>query len=244
MTNAHRINHGWSPVYPAGKVEDVRASDFYFFPADGPEEVTATLVRLVKEAIPAKFGFDAMDDIQVITPTQRGELGARNLNCLLQEALNPVGLFVERFGWKWRIGDKVMQTVNDYDKDVFNGDIGRVVRVDEVEQELTVRYEDRSIAYDLNELDELQPAYAMTIHKSQGSEYPVVVVPVHMQHYTMLQRNLLYTAVTRGRKLVVLVGSKRAIAVAVGRMDAVRRITTLRQRLKEAEEQAIPGLEE
>ncbi len=233
ITNAHRINHGEFPVYPQGKVEDVKQADFYFFPADEPEKALAEVIRLVKQAIPQRFGFDAMNDVQVLTPMQRGELGARNLNRLLQEALNPTGPAVEKFGWNFRMGDKVMQTVNDYEKDVFNGDIGRIAKIDETERELLVRYEDRDVVYDFNELDELQPAYAMTIHKSQGSEYPVVVMPIHTQHFMMLQRNLLYTGITRGKKLVVLVGMKKAIAIAVKRMESSKRITTLRQRLME-----------
>lgn len=147
--------------------------------------------------------------------------------------MNPTGPAVEKFGWNFRMGDKVMQTVNDYEKDVFNGDIGRIAKIDETERELLVRYEDRDVVYDFNELDELQPAYAMTIHKSQGSEYPVVVMPIHTQHFMMLQRNLLYTGITRGKKLVVLVGMKKAIAIAVKRMESSKRITTLRQRLME-----------
>ena len=231
ITNAHRINHGQPPLFPQGKVRDVKTTDFYFFPAEEPEQALNELVRLVSQAIPQNFGFDALNDIQVLTPMQRGDLGARNMNLVLQQALNRETAFVEKFGWKFRIGDKVMQTVNDYDKDVFNGDIGRVTGIDEIEQELVVRYEDRSITYDFNELDELQAAYAVTIHKSQGSEYPVVVIPIHTQHYMMLQRNLLYPAVTRGKKLVVLVGTKKAIAIAVKRMEASQRITTLKDRL-------------
>jgi exodeoxyribonuclease V alpha subunit len=231
ITNAHRINHGQMPVFPQGKVQDVRKADFYFFPAAEPEQVVPEIVRLVKEAIPQRFGFHPIEDIQVLTPMQRGDLGARNLNRVLQQALNPTGAFVERFGWKFRVGDKVMQTVNDYEKDVFNGDIGRIVRIEEFEKEITIRYEDRQVVYDFNELDELLPSYAITIHKSQGSEYPVVVVPIHTQHYMMLQRNLLYTAVTRGKKLVVLVGAKKAIWIAVKRLDSTQRITTLRDRL-------------
>ena len=228
ITNAHRINQGQLPFFPHGKVEDVRQTDFYFFPADEPEQAITEVIRLVQKAIPQKFGFDPMNDVQVLTPMQRSELGARNLNRLMQTALNPTGQSVEKFGWNFRIGDKVMQTVNDYDKDVFNGDIGRVSKIDEIEQELMVRYEDRDVVYDFNELDELQAAYAMTIHKSQGSEYPVVVIPIHTQHFMMLQRNLLYTGVTRGKKLVILVGTKKAIAIAVKRVESSKRITTLR----------------
>ena len=231
IINAHRINRGQTPLYPQGKVQDVRGSNFYFFDAEEPQQVVAEVIRLVRDAIPKNFGFHPLDDVQVITPMQRGETGARNLNLLLQGALNPTGPSVTRFGWNFRVGDKVMQTVNDYEKDTFNGDIGRIVAVDEVEQELAVRYDERDVIYDFNELDELLPAFAMTIHKSQGSEYPVVVIPVHTQHYMMLQRNLLYTAVTRGKKLVILVGTKRAVAMAVQRTEASKRITTLRQRI-------------
>ena len=185
----------------------------------------------MRDAIPKNFGFHPLDDVQVLTPMQRSEIGARNLNLLLQGALNPIGPSVARFGWNFRVGDKVMQTVNDYEKDVFNGDMGRIVSVDDVEQEIEVRYEGRVVTYDFNELDELQPSFAVTIHKSQGSEYPVVVVPIHTQHFLMLQRNLLYTAVTRGKKLVVLVGTKKAVAMAVKRTESQKRITTLKQRL-------------
>ena len=169
------------------------------------------------------------------SPMQRGELGARHLNLTLQATLNPAGHgtpAVERFGWTFRVGDKVMQTVNDYDKDVFNGDIGRVAAIDEVEQEMAVTYDGRDVVYDLRELDELTLSYATTVHKSQGSEYPGVVVPIHTQHFTLLQRNLLYTAMSRGKRLVVLVGTKKAVAMAVKRQDVVRRVTTLRERLR------------
>ncbi|MCE9565877.1 MAG: AAA family ATPase [Planctomycetes bacterium] len=231
ITNAHRINHGQHPVFPHGKVTDVRGTDFYFFPAQEPEQALPEIVRLVKEAIPKNFGLSAIDDIQVLTPMQRGDLGARNLNRVLQQALNPTGPAIERFGWNFRVGDKVMQTVNDYEKDVFNGDIGRIAEIDEAEREIIVRYDDRDVVYDFNELDELLPSYAITIHKSQGSEYPVVVVPIHTQHFMMLQRNLLYMAITRGKKLVVLVGTKKAIAIAVKKTESSSRITTLRERL-------------
>jgi exodeoxyribonuclease V alpha subunit len=162
---------------------------------------------MVCERIPAKFGLNRVDDVQVLSPMQRGTLGCRNLNAVLQEALNPTGPAIQRYGWTFRVGDKVMQMRNDYDKDVFNGDIGRVAKIDEVAQEMTGRFDDRPVKYDFNELDELHLSYATTVHKSQGSEYPVVVLPIHTQHYLMLQRGLLHTAVTRARKLVVLVGT-------------------------------------
>jgi len=175
-----------------------------------------------------------MSDVQILTPMQKGELGARNLNAAMQAALNPRGIDVERFGWKFREGDRVMQTENDYDKDVFNGDVGLVAKVDLEEQEIVVRYDDRKVAYDFQELDELTPAYAVTVHKSQGSEYPCVVLPMHTQHYVMLQRNLLYTGITRGKKLVVVVGTEKAVGLAVRNAEAGRRNTTLRKRLREA----------
>ncbi len=242
VTNAHRINQGHMPTFPLEKVASPAETDFYMVQADDPDRAVEVLRALVCEHIPAKFGFDRVDDIQVLSPMQRGVLGCRNLNDVLQKALNPSGPAVERFGWTFRVGDKVMQMVNDYDKDVFNGDIGRVAGIDEVEQELTVTFDGRPVKYDLRELDELHLCYATTVHKSQGSEYPAVVLPVHTQHYVMLQRNLLYTAVTRGRKLVVLVGTKKALAIAVRNMDARRRVTMLKQRLQgAADEPVLPG---
>jgi len=232
ITNAHRINQGQMPTFPLEKVASPDKTDFYLVQAEDPDRAVETLRSLVCEHIPGKFGFDRIDDIQVLSPMQRGTLGCRNLNDVLQKALNPSGPAVERFGWTFRVGDKVMQMVNDYDKDVFNGDIGRVAVINEVEQELTVSFDGRLVKYDLRELDELHLSYATTVHKSQGSEYPVVVMPIHTQHYVMLQRNLLYTGVTRGRKLVVLVGTKKALAIAVRNMDARRRVTMLRERLQ------------
>jgi exodeoxyribonuclease V alpha subunit len=232
VTNAHRINQGEMPSFPLEKVESPGSTDFYFVEIADPDQAVDLLRRLVCEHIPQKFGFDRVDDIQVLAPMQRGVLGCRNLNTVLQEALNPTGPAIQRYGWTFRVGDKVMQMVNDYDKDVFNGDIGRVAKIDEVEQEMTVRFEDRPVPYDFNELDELHLSYATTVHKSQGSEYPVVVLPIHTQHYLMLQRNLLYTAITRSRKLVVLVGTRKALAIAVKNVDARRRVTLLKQRLQ------------
>ncbi|HEY3320386.1 MAG TPA: ATP-dependent RecD-like DNA helicase [Planctomycetota bacterium] len=235
IQNAHRINHGQMPVFPQGK-EERPVSDFYLFEVEEPPKAIETILRLIGEAIPQKFGFRA-SDIQVLTPMQRGELGARNLNQVLQSALNPTGPSVQRFGWTFRVGDRVMQTVNDYEKDVFNGDIGRVESLDEEEQEMTVEIDGRRIVYDFQELDELVLAYACSIHKSQGSEYPVVIVPVHTQHYVLLQRNLLYTAITRGRKLVIIVGTRKALSIAVNRVEARQRVTSLRQRLVDAQHQ-------
>lgn len=228
ITNAHRINRGETPIAAAGEAP----ADFYFLAEEDPDKAARRIVTLVARHIPAKFGLDPVMDIQVLTPMHRGALGAQNLNGLLQQALNPGGEGVERFGYTFRAGDKVMQIENDYDKDVFNGDIGRIRSLDVEQRQLVVQYDQRRVAYDLQELDELVPSYAVTIHKSQGSEFPCVVIPIHTQHYIMLQRNLLYTAVTRGRKLVVLVGTPKALAIAVGRVDSRRRVTTLAGRLR------------
>ena len=234
VRNAHRVNAGQMPELPGRDEGLAGGGDFFFVKAETPERGVDLIRKLVCEAIPRRFRFDPMGDVQILTPMQKGELGARSLNAVMQAALNPRGAEVERFGWKFREGDRVMQTENDYDKDVFNGDIGIVERVDAGEQELIVRYDDRKVAYDFQELDELTPAYAITVHKSQGSEYPCVVLPLHTQHYVMLQRNLLYTGITRGKKLVVLVGSEKAIGLAVRNAEAGRRNTTLRRRLREA----------
>jgi exodeoxyribonuclease V alpha subunit len=216
------------------------STDFYFVEVADPDKAVDMVRGMVCEHIPQKFGFDRIDEIQVLSPMQRGTLGCRNLNAVLQEALNPAGPAIQRYGWTFRMGDKVMQMVNDYDKDVFNGDIGQVAKIDEVEQEMTVRFDGRIVNYDFNELDELHLSYATTIHKSQGSEYPVVVLPIHTQHYMMLQRNLLYTAITRSRKLVVMVGTLKALAIAVRNMDARRRVTLLKQRLQDIDGDSTP----
>jgi exodeoxyribonuclease V alpha subunit len=226
------------PEFPEKKADGETAaaklSDFYFVEVDEPAQAAERLVKLIRESIPRRFGFQPLDDIQLLTPMQRGGLGARALNAALQAALNPHGEAIERFGWSYRVGDKVMQIVNDYDKDVFNGDIGRIKSLDREEHEVRVVFDEHEVLYNFEELDELLPAYATTIHKSQGSEYPCVVVVLHTSHFILLQRNLLYTAITRGRKLVVLVGSKKAIGLAVHRTDVKQRITTLAARLRAA----------
>jgi exodeoxyribonuclease V alpha subunit len=190
----------------------------------------------VKDRIPKRFQFDPKTDIQVLSPMNRSVLGARNLNQVLQTALNPGngGPEIERFGWTFRIGDRVIQTQNDYNRDVFNGDLGLVEKINRIEQQMIVSFEGRPVEYDFGDLDELALAYVLSIHKSQGSEFPCVVIPLHTQHYMMLQRNLLYTAVTRGKKLVVVVGTKKALAMAVKRQDTSQRYTALRKRLREA----------
>ena len=225
IVNAHRINQGWMPELTAQE-----GSDFYFVEAGEAEDAVRKLLAVVRDRIPARFGLDAVRDIQVLCPMNRGGLGARALNSELQQALNPPGeLRVERFGATFCPGDKVMQVTNDYDRDVFNGDLGIVSGIDLEEGELSVAFDGRQVRYGFGELDELQLAYAVTIHKSQGSEYPAVVIPLATQHYAMLARNLLYTGVTRGRRLVVLVGQRRALGIAVHNQGGRRRWSKLRE---------------
>ncbi|MBL7235111.1 MAG: ATP-dependent RecD-like DNA helicase [Komagataeibacter hansenii] len=225
ITNAHRINEGRMPELSAEE-----GSDFYFVEAADPEIGLRKLLAVVRDRIPARFGLDPVRDVQVLCPMNRGGLGARSLNVELQQALNPPGeVKVERFGWTYGPGDKVMQIANDYDRDVFNGDLGVIDRIDIEEGELTVSFDGREVVYGFGELDELVLAYATTIHKSQGSEYPAVVIPLVTQHYAMLARNLLYTGVTRGRKLVVLVGQKKALAIAVRNQGGRRRWSKLKE---------------
>ena len=232
VTAAYAMNEGRMPHLLAPE----ELGDFYFIESQAPEAIRDLIVRLVKERIPQRFGFDPQTDIQVLTPMNRSVLGARNLNQVLQDALNPGdgAPEVERFGWTFRIGDRVIQTENDYDRDVFNGDLGLIEKINRVEQELVVNFEGRLVEYDFGDLDELALAYVLSIHKSQGSEFPCVVIPLHTQHYMMLQRNLLYTAVTRGKQLVVVVGTKKALSMAVSRQDTSRRYTALRKRLAAA----------
>src|SRR5215207_6025187 len=226
IVNAHRINRGEMPEVPrAGE-----NSDFFMVEIATPEEGVRKVVEIIRDRIPRRFGLDPLKDVQVLCPMIRGDLGARNLNIELQSVLNPnPATSVERFGWKFAPGDRVMETVNDYDRDVFNGDLGTVVRIDEEEGALIAAFDSREVSYPFGELDTLVPAYATTIHKSQGSEYPAVIIPVVTQHYAMLARNLLYTGVTRGKRLVVLVGQKRAIAIAVRGGTMKRRWTKLKE---------------
>jgi exodeoxyribonuclease V alpha subunit len=231
VTAAYAINQGRMPNL---KAPDEGLIDFYFIESAEPEAIQDLIVRLVQERIPKRFGFDPKADIQVLTPMNRSVLGARNLNQVLQTALNPGdgGPEVQRFGWTFRIGDRVIQTENDYNRDVFNGDLGIIEKINRIDQDMVVNFEGRQVEYDFGDLDELALAYVLSIHKSQGSEFPCVVIPVHTQHYMMLQRNLLYTAVTRGKKLVVVVGTKKALGMAVRRQDTARRYTALRKRLE------------
>jgi exodeoxyribonuclease V alpha subunit len=211
--------------------EEGEAADFVFLPREEPEQVLEEILALVTRRIPARHGFDPVDGIQVLTPMHRGILGATHLNEVLGGLLNPRREAVTRGTRMLRLGDKVMQIRNNYQLDVFNGDIGRICEIREIDRQVRVRFEDRIVAYDFADLDELVPAYACSIHKAQGSEYPCVVIPVHTQHYVMLQRNLLYTGITRGRKLVVLVGSRRALGIAVRNNRIEARYTRLADRL-------------
>jgi exodeoxyribonuclease V alpha subunit len=230
ITNAHRINEGRMPEV-SGKDTN---SDFYFIDRSEPGQIADTLVEMVKTRIPAKFRLDAIRDIQVLCPMNRGSLGVRELNVRLQNELNPARAdepVVEKFGWQFRPRDKVIQTENDYDKDVFNGDIGQVLRIDSVEREVTICFDQREVVYDFGELDEVSLAYAITIHKSQGSEFPAVVIPLATQQYLLLQRNLVYTGITRGKKLVVLIGQRKALGMAVKNNRTENRFSGLLARL-------------
>jgi exodeoxyribonuclease V alpha subunit len=231
ITTAHRINQGLMPDAPAGAAE----SDFYFVDRSEPEQIAATVLEMVRTRIPSKFLLDPIRDIQVLCPMNRGSLGIRELNVKLQAELNPPRSeepFVEKFGWVYRVRDKVIQTENNYDKDVFNGDIGQIAKIDPLEREVVVRFDQREVIYDFGELDEVSLAYAITIHKSQGSEFPAVVIPLATQQYLLLQRNLVYTGITRGKKLVVVIGQKKAMAIAVRNNRTEQRFSGLLARLK------------
>ncbi|MBT4273580.1 MAG: ATP-dependent RecD-like DNA helicase [Verrucomicrobia bacterium] len=231
ITNAHRINQGQMPMME----EDALLSDFYFIDREEPERAAATLLQMVRDRIPSKFQVHPILDIQVLCPMNRGSLGVREMNLTLQNALNPLrhgDVVAEKFGWQFRARDKVIQTENNYDKEVFNGDIGQISSIDPIEKEIKVQFEQRKVIYDFGELDELSLAYAITIHKSQGSEFPVVVMPVATQQYMLLQRNLVYTGVTRGRKLVVIVGQKKALGMAVNNSKNASRYSGLLHRLR------------
>ncbi|MFO7963817.1 MAG: ATP-dependent RecD-like DNA helicase [Desulfobacterales bacterium] len=227
IVNAHRINSGKMPEINWGRD---RKSDFYFIHQEDPQRVLDIILDVVTVRIPKRFGLHPMKDVQVLTPMHKGIAGAGNLNVRLQQALNPrTGISIG--GREFRVNDKVMQIRNNYDKEVYNGDIGRILRIVPEKQDVSVRFDQRTVPYDYSDLDELVPAYAISIHKSQGSEYAAVVVPILTQHFIMLQRNLLYTAITRGRKLVVLVGAKKALAIAVKNNTVRKRYTYLQERL-------------
>lgn len=225
VMNAHAINQGRFPDTSNG-----RDTDFFFMREDDPERAAETIVRLVKERLPRAYR-ESPDRIQVLTPMQRGVVGAANLNLLLQQALNPSGPSLNRGGYTYRQGDRVMQQRNNYDKDVFNGDLGYIREVDTEERTLKVDFDGKWVEYDVTELDELTLAYATTIHKAQGSEYPIVVMPVLMTHFVMLQRNLIYTGITRAKKICVLLGAAKALAYAVRNVSVLKRNTRLKERL-------------
>ena len=231
ITSAHLIRQGRLPDLQTAESD----SDFHFVERDTPEEIAATLVRLVQGRIPTKHELDPIRDIQVLCPMNRGSIGVRELNTVLQTHLNPVRpgeQVVERFGWRFRVRDKVIQTENNYKKEVFNGDIGTIQKVDPVEQELCIQFDDRIVAYEFGELDEVSLAYAVTIHKSQGSEFPAVVIPVAMQHYMLLQRNLIYTGITRAKSLLVMVGQRKALGLAVRNDQSRKRYSGLLSSLR------------
>ena len=227
IVNAHRINHGKMPLNTQEK-----HSDFYFVPADTPEVIHAKLIQCVTRRIPQRFQLHPIKDIQVLTPMNRGEVGARYLNQALQQALNAQAEpKIQRFGWTFSPGDKVMQLVNNYDKEVFNGDTGFITTINLEETQLHIQFDDRSIPYDFTELDEISLAYATSIHKSQGSEYKAIVIPISMQHYRLLARNLIYTGVTRGKQLVVLIGQRKALYIAINQTSSKQRLTQLVQQI-------------
>jgi exodeoxyribonuclease V alpha subunit len=237
VLNAHRIHDGEMPELGTGAGAGGGAAsgasdnrDFFFMEEDDPARAAALIRDLVAVRLPRRYGLNP-HEIQVLSPMHRGDLGAGNINLLLQEALTPGAASLARGARTFRVGDKVMQIRNDYDKEVWNGDIGRIIAADAAAQTLLVRFDDRDIDYGLDEIDQLTLAYAATVHKSQGSEYPAVIIPVHTQHYMMLQRNLLYTAVTRGKRLVILVGSRKALGMAVRNAEIAMRCSGLAQRL-------------
>lgn len=232
VMSAHAINKGVFPDTSNGK-----NTDFFFIQQEDPEQAVDTIVKLVKERLPNAYKRPT-SDIQVLTPMQRGVVGAANLNMALQTVLNPGQVSLNRSGYSFRQGDRVMQLRNNYDKEVFNGDLGYIERVDMEDRTLFVCFDGRTVEYDVSELDELTLAYATTIHKSQGSEYPIVVMPVLMTHYVMLQRNLIYTGITRAKKICVLVGTKKALSFAIRNLSVLKRNTKLKERLNALESQS------
>ena len=231
ITAAHTINQG---LMPELKVSADEESDFYFIQANTPEDALDKIIKMLKERIPMKFGFSPFTDIQVLCPMGRGIVGTKNLNVELQKVLNPpTAQSISRFGWSYSVGDKVMQIENNYDKSVYNGDIGIITSISHEESEVVIAYDERLVVYDFGECDEIVLAYATTIHKSQGSEYPAVIIPLMMQHYSMLKRNLIYTGITRGKKLVIVIGEKKALTIAVKQRGEQRRWSSLKLRLEE-----------
>jgi len=230
IVNAHKVNQGEFPILK--EIEKKEATDFYFIQEEEPEKALNQILTLCSERIPNHFGFHPIRDIQVLTPMHKGVIGAINLNIELQKRLNPDQQAITHGSRTFKLHDKVMQIVNNYDKEVFNGDIGWVSRINQENKELTIDFDGRLVPYDFSDLDEIVLAYAISVHKSQGSEYPVVILPVTTQHYMLLQRNLIYTGITRAKKLVVLVGTKKALAIAIKNNKPQLRFTLLSERLK------------
>lgn len=237
VLNAHRVNAGELPIVPERAPGQL--VDFYMIQTDEPEVSQQRILELVCERIPKAFGYDPIQDVQILSPMHKGQVGCAALNALLQDKLNPRAEVLVRGQHRFKVGDKVMQLRNNYDKDVFNGDIGVVVGLDQEAQQLFVRMDDREVGYEVHELDELGLAYAITVHKSQGSEYPVVILPMMTQHYMMLQRNLFYTALTRAKRLFILVGTAKAVGIAVKQDEARLRYTQLAQRLGSGQQRVV-----
>ena len=229
VVNAHKVNQGQFPVLK--EIDKPETTDFQFIQEEDPEKILQNILALCSEEIPRQFRFHPLREIQVLTPMHKGTIGVTNLNIELQKRLNPGQPGITRGAWNFRSGDKVMQIVNNYDKDVFNGDIGWISKIDPEEREVAIEFDGRLVPYDYSDLDEVVLAYAVSVHKSQGSEYPVVILPVVTQHYMLLQRNLIYTGITRAKKLVILIGTKRALAIAIRNNKPQRRYTLLSERL-------------
>jgi exodeoxyribonuclease V alpha subunit len=229
VVNAHKVNQGQFPVLK--EVDKIEESDFQFIQEEDPEKILQDILDLCSESIPGQYRFHPLKEIQILTPMHKGTIGVANLNIELQKRLNPGASGVTRGAWNFRIGDKVMQIVNNYDKDVFNGDIGWISEIDPEEREVAVDFDGRLVPYDYSDLDEIVLAYAISVHKAQGSEYPVVILPVVTQHYLLLQRNLIYTGITRAKKRVILIGTKKALAIAIRNNKPQRRYTHLSERL-------------
>lgn len=229
VVNAHKVNQGQLPVLK--EIDKPEKTDFQFIQEEDPEKILQNILDLCSERIPRQFRFHPLREIQVLAPMHKGIIGVANLNIELQKRLNPGQPGITHGAWNFRIGDKVMQIVNNYYKDVFNGDIGWISKIDPEERELVIDFDGRPVPYDYSDLDEVVLAYAISVHKSQGSEYPVVILPVVTQHYMLLQRNLIYTGITRAKKLVIMIGTKKALAIAIRNNKPQRRYTLLSERL-------------